>query len=77
MKISTLFLSYLIYSSANFQQFWDLVYFFLTCGEIKMASFTVLDPKYLEFLEMLSKPTENLPNTEIQLERKEAERAGQ
>ena len=40
-----------------------------------MASFTVLDPKYLEFLEMLSKPTENLPNAEIQLERKEDERA--
>lgn len=34
------------------------------------------DPKYLEFLEMLSKPTENLPSAEIQLERKEAERAG-
>lgn len=33
------------------------------------------DPKYLEFLEMLSKPTENLPSAEIQLERKEAERA--
>lgn len=34
------------------------------------------DPKYLEFLEMLSKPIENLPSAEIQLERKEAERAG-
>lgn len=33
------------------------------------------DPKYVEFLEMLSKPTENLPSAEIQLERKEAERA--
>ena len=36
----------------------------------------MLDPKYLEFLEMLSKPIENIPNAEIQLERKEVERAG-
>ncbi|KAI3752649.1 hypothetical protein L2E82_24684 [Cichorium intybus] len=34
------------------------------------------DPEYLEFLELLSKPVENLPSAEIQLERKEAERAG-
>ncbi|XP_008795266.2 regulator of nonsense transcripts UPF3-like isoform X2 [Phoenix dactylifera] len=33
------------------------------------------DPEYLEFLEHLSKP-EHLPSAEIQLERKEAERAG-
>ncbi|XP_008786472.2 regulator of nonsense transcripts UPF3-like [Phoenix dactylifera] len=33
------------------------------------------DPEYLEFLELLSKP-EHLPSAEIQLERKEAERAG-
>nr|CAD1838886.1 unnamed protein product [Ananas comosus var. bracteatus] len=32
------------------------------------------DPEYLEFLELLAKP-ENLPSAEIQLERKEAERA--
>jgi hypothetical protein len=30
----------------------------------------------LEFLELISKPTEHLPSAEIQLERKEAERAG-
>ncbi|KAI3707824.1 hypothetical protein L2E82_36680 [Cichorium intybus] len=36
----------------------------------------VKDPEYLEFLESISKPVENLPSAEIQLERKEAERAG-
>lgn len=36
-----------------------------------------LDSEYLEFLEFLAKPIENLPSAEIQLERKEAERAGQ
>lgn len=34
------------------------------------------DPEYLDFLEFLGKPVENLPSAEIQLERKEAERAG-
>ncbi|CAN1305923.1 Regulator of nonsense transcripts UPF3 [Linum perenne] len=34
------------------------------------------DPEYLEFLEAISKPVENLPSAEIQLERREAERAG-
>ncbi|KAE9446819.1 hypothetical protein C3L33_21274, partial [Rhododendron williamsianum] len=34
------------------------------------------DPDYTEFLEFLEKPVENLPSAEIQLERKEAERAG-
>lgn len=34
------------------------------------------DPEYLQFLEVLAKPVENLPSAEIQLERKEAERAG-
>ncbi|XP_051132719.1 regulator of nonsense transcripts UPF3-like [Andrographis paniculata] len=34
------------------------------------------DPEYLEFLEFLAKPVESLPSAEIQLERKEAERAG-
>ncbi|KAK4491271.1 hypothetical protein RD792_002007 [Penstemon davidsonii] len=34
------------------------------------------DPEYIEFLEYLAKPVENLPSAEIQLERKEAERAG-
>lgn len=34
------------------------------------------DPEYLEFLEFLAKPVENLPSAEIQLERIEAERAG-
>ncbi|KAK6915904.1 UPF3 domain [Dillenia turbinata] len=34
------------------------------------------DPEYLEFLENLAKPVENLPSAEVQLERKEAERAG-
>ncbi|KQJ82754.1 hypothetical protein BRADI_5g10820v3 [Brachypodium distachyon] len=33
------------------------------------------DLEYLEFLELISKPTEHLPSAEIQLERKEAERA--
>ncbi|KAL6531620.1 hypothetical protein OROMI_027983 [Orobanche minor] len=38
---------------------------------------TVLkDPEYMEFLAFLAKPVENLPSAEIQLERKEAERAG-
>lgn len=36
-----------------------------------------VDPEYLEFLEFIAKPVENLPSAEIQLERKEAERAGQ
>lgn len=34
------------------------------------------DPDYLEFLEHLAKPVVNLPSAEIQLERREAERAG-
>lgn len=34
------------------------------------------DPEYLEFLEFLAKPVENLPSAEIQLERRDAERAG-
>ncbi|XP_075487224.1 regulator of nonsense transcripts UPF3-like isoform X2 [Primulina tabacum] len=34
------------------------------------------DPEYLEFLDFLAKPTENLPSAEVQLERKEAERVG-
>ncbi|KAK8640377.1 hypothetical protein V6N13_008132 [Hibiscus sabdariffa] len=34
------------------------------------------DPEYLKFLEFLAKPVENLPSAEIQLERREAERAG-
>ncbi|XP_021286730.1 regulator of nonsense transcripts UPF3 isoform X2 [Herrania umbratica] len=34
------------------------------------------DPEYLDFLGCLAKPVENLPSAEIQLERKEAERAG-
>lgn len=36
----------------------------------------IKDPEYLEFLEHLAKPAENLPSAEIQLERREAERAG-
>ncbi|KAI4296174.1 hypothetical protein L6164_036154 [Bauhinia variegata] len=34
------------------------------------------DSEYLEFLELLAKPVENLPSAEIQLERREAERSG-
>ncbi|KAG8646045.1 regulator of nonsense transcripts UPF3 isoform X3 [Manihot esculenta] len=34
------------------------------------------DPAYLEFLKLISKPAENLPSAEVQLERREAERAG-
>ncbi|KZV48638.1 hypothetical protein F511_10324 [Dorcoceras hygrometricum] len=34
------------------------------------------DPEYLEFLDCLAKPAENLPSAEVQLERKEAERVG-
>ncbi|XP_073308070.1 regulator of nonsense transcripts UPF3-like isoform X2 [Primulina huaijiensis] len=34
------------------------------------------DTEYLEFLDFLAKPTENLPSAEVQLERKEAERVG-
>ncbi|XP_010246761.1 PREDICTED: regulator of nonsense transcripts UPF3 isoform X2 [Nelumbo nucifera] len=34
------------------------------------------DPEYLEFLDLISKPVENLPSAEVQLERREAERAG-
>ncbi|XP_020106703.1 regulator of nonsense transcripts UPF3-like isoform X1 [Ananas comosus] len=34
------------------------------------------DPDYLAFLELLSKPVENLPSAEIQYERREAEKAG-
>lgn len=36
----------------------------------------LLDSEYLEFLELIAKPVENLPSAEIQLERREAERAG-
>ncbi|KAK2662288.1 hypothetical protein Ddye_000862 [Dipteronia dyeriana] len=32
------------------------------------------DPEYVEFLEVIAKPVENLPSAEIQLERREAER---
>jgi hypothetical protein len=42
----------------------------------KLVFLEFLDPEYLEFLELISKPTEHLPSAEIQLERKEAERAG-
>ncbi|GMH03962.1 hypothetical protein Nepgr_005801 [Nepenthes gracilis] len=34
------------------------------------------DPEYVEFLEHVSKPMENLPSADVQLERREAERAG-
>ncbi|KAK7328336.1 hypothetical protein VNO77_22440 [Canavalia gladiata] len=34
------------------------------------------DSEYLEFLELLSNPVENLPSAEIQLEKREAERSG-
>ncbi|KAK0589582.1 hypothetical protein LWI29_016027 [Acer saccharum] len=34
------------------------------------------DPEYVEFLEVIAKPVENLPSAEIQLERREAERTG-
>ncbi|KAL1828300.1 hypothetical protein DCAR_0207503 [Daucus carota subsp. sativus] len=34
------------------------------------------DPVYMEFLESIAKPIENLPSAEIQLERREAERVG-
>lgn len=34
------------------------------------------DPEYLEFLDRISKPVESLPSADIQLERREAERAG-
>ncbi|XP_050158283.1 regulator of nonsense transcripts UPF3-like isoform X1 [Malus sylvestris] len=34
------------------------------------------DPEYLEFLEFIAKPAENLPSAETQLERREAERSG-
>ncbi|WJX26143.1 NMD pathway component [Trifolium repens] len=34
------------------------------------------DPEYLEFLQQLAKPVENLPSAEIQLEKREAERSG-
>ncbi|OWM84867.1 hypothetical protein CDL15_Pgr027654 [Punica granatum] len=33
------------------------------------------DPEYMEFLEFLAKPVENLPSAEVQLERREAERS--
>lgn len=35
-----------------------------------------LDSEFLEFLEFLAKPVENLPSAEIQLERREADRVG-
>ncbi|KAL8166934.1 hypothetical protein V2J09_008433 [Rumex salicifolius] len=34
------------------------------------------DPEYLDFLECIAKPPENLPSADVQLERREAERAG-
>lgn len=39
-------------------------------------SFNPVDPEYIEFLEFLAKPVENLPSAEVQLERREAERSG-
>ena len=39
-----------------------------------MSCFTA-DPEYAAFLEQLDKPTEYLPSAEIQLERREAEKA--
>ncbi|PNY01824.1 regulator of nonsense transcripts UPF3-like protein, partial [Trifolium pratense] len=41
-----------------------------------MEPYTKVDPEYLEFLQQLSKPVENLPSAEIQLEKREAERSG-
>jgi hypothetical protein len=35
-----------------------------------------LDPEYLQFLEQLAKPVENLPSAEIQLEKRDAQRSG-
>ncbi|CAM6129447.1 unnamed protein product [Calypogeia fissa] len=42
--------------------------------DIREGSITK-DPDYLEFLEMLGKPLEYLPSAEVQLERREAEKA--
>lgn len=39
--------------------------------------FGLTDQEYMEFLEFLAKPVENLPSAEVQLERREAERSGQ
>ncbi|KAH1204355.1 Regulator of nonsense transcripts UPF3 [Glycine max] len=43
---------------------------------IKHLHGELLDSEYLEFLELLAKPVENLPSAEIQLEKREAERSG-
>ncbi|XBJ02236.1 hypothetical protein VPH35_021666 [Triticum aestivum] len=48
---------------------------FLVFSNLVISVVEYSDPEYLEFLELISKPTEHLPSAEIQLERKEAERA--
>lgn len=44
-----------------------------------ISSFTLVppcaDPEYMAFVEHLAKPTEYLPSAEVQLERREAEKA--
>ena len=52
-------------------QMWSI---FFLCSQ---SNTWYLDPEYMEFVELLAKPVENLPSAEIQLERREAERAGQ
>jgi hypothetical protein len=49
---------------------------YLLCRKYKYLLDEHLDPEYLEFLEYLAKPVENLPSAEIQLERREADRMG-
>lgn len=43
---------------------------------MRLTTYGHADPEYLEFLELIAKPVENLPSAEIQLERREAERVG-
>lgn len=54
----------------------ELPYECIFISPIQIISDANADPEYVEFLELISKPVENLPSAEIQLERREAERAG-
>lgn len=54
----------------------DFIDEYFPVGNYKYFFDEHLDSEYLEFLEYLVKPAENLPSAEIQLERREAERTG-
>lgn len=46
-----------------------------TGNTLRTVYFCIADPEYLAFVEQLAKPAEYLPSAEIQLERRDAEKA--